>query len=147
MGLFEFFNAAGQFSKPDPSAIEQAGETGQHHANYHKKIVLISCVCGAVGVLGGLALSYFTAADAQTGRDFRVVIMGPILFGAAGLLLGVALACLFAPREFLTGPLGQKWMTLIGTSNVFVARIVCLILGLMIVAPFVGVALLLAFGK
>jgi hypothetical protein len=57
------------------------------------------------------------------------------------------MACLFAPREFLTGPVGQKWMKLIGTKSVLVARIVCLIFGLIVAAPFVAIGMSITWGK
>lgn len=60
------------------------------------------------------------------------ILLAPVLFGAAGLLFGAAVACAFAPRSFLTGPAGRKWMKLIGTRNVLAARIVCLVLALIL---------------
>ena len=42
-----------------------------------------------------------------------------------GGLRGVSVCCAFAPRRFLEGPEGTKWMELIGTKNVLTARFVC----------------------
>ena len=67
------------------------------------------------------------------------------MFGAVGLVFGVAVACLFAPSSFLTSSVGQKWMKLIGTKSVLAARIVCLILALLIagVPTVLGLVILL----
>lgn len=87
------------------------------------------------------------AGDASSGQDARGLLLAPFLFCAGGLLYGVAMACLFAPRDFLAGPLGEKWMKLIGTKSIFGARIVCLFLGLITMAPFVGIGLVMVFAK
>ena len=97
-------------------------------------------LAGALGAAGGLAFAV-AAGEGPNG------LMAPPLFGAAGLLVGSAAACLFAPRAFLTGPLGEKWMRLIGTRSVAVARGVCLALALAVTAPVVGLGALIAFGK
>ena len=124
-----------------------AGESGQRHSAYHKRIILVSSVFGILGAAIGIIASIALAVDAKSGKDIKGVLLTPFMFGAGGLLFGVAVACLFAPRDFLTGPLGKKWMKLIGTKSVLVARIVCLIFGLVILAPFVGIGLLLAIAK
>ncbi len=142
MGLFSFFHNASDYVTPEHAALEQSGEFRETHASYHRRIVQVSCIFGVLGAMAGIALSISTALNEENARG---VLLGPFLFGAAGLLFGVAVACLFAPRKFLTGPMGDKWMKLIGTKNVLAARIVCLIFGLIIVAPLVGFGLLFMF--
>ena len=66
----------------------------------------------------------------------------PLMFAVEGMVFGVSVACLFAPREFLTGPVGQKWMRLIGTESIVAARIVCLLITLL----FSGFIALVAWG-
>ena len=147
MGLFDFYAKAGDYATPDPSALARAGESGRRHSGYHKRIVLVSCIFGVLGAVPGIIFLVVAAGVAKAGNDLIGLLFAPFMFGAAGLLFGVAVACLFAPRDFLTGPLGEKWMKLIGTKSVLVARIVCLIFGLIIMAPFVAVGLVVAFAK
>ncbi|MEI8381890.1 MAG: hypothetical protein WCJ09_17305 [Planctomycetota bacterium] len=71
-----------------------------------------------------------------------VVLIFPLLGGAGGALLGSGAACLFAPKEFLTGPIGLKWMRLIGTENIIAARIVCFVAS--VIVPL-GIASLFLF--
>jgi hypothetical protein len=59
----------------------------------------------------------------------------------------MALACLFAPHDFLTGPVGKRWMKLIGTKSVPVARLACGLFGLVVGAPLILSGLLSALGR
>ena len=139
MGLFSFFRGASGYVHPDPGAVQLGGENAPRSASYHKKMVWISCLCGALGATVGLAAS---VAIVQSAEPARGVLVAPFTFCAAGLLLGAATACLFAPREFLTGPFGKKWMKLIGTKNVLAARIACFALAAIIAGPLIGLAVL-----
>jgi len=79
---------------------------------------------GVVGVIG-------TVLDWELQRDgIQVAVLGPLAFLICGIILGISLSCACAPREFLSGPSGRKWMSLIGTQNLLVARAVCLALAL-----------------
>ena len=44
--------------------------------------------------------------------------------GVGGMVFGAALMCLIAPREFLLGPIGEKWMGFIGVRTAAGARFV-----------------------
>jgi hypothetical protein len=85
----------------------------------------------------GLIPAFLTPAIAQQLGEFK----GPMVVEVAtflGLLFalplslyylfaGIALGCLFAPDEFMRSPVGAKWLQLIGTTNLRVARVVCFI--------------------
>jgi hypothetical protein len=147
MGLFKllrFYGEASSYVTPDATAITEAGDDAGRHIRYHRRIVLLSGVCGGVGAAAGVA---FMIAGGRPGDDTHGLYLAPLMFGAAGLLFGAAVACLVAPRAFLTGPVGRKWMALIGTTSVPVARAACLALGLIVTLPVVGLGLLIAFGK
>jgi hypothetical protein len=94
-----------------------------------------------------LITSVVVASDVKSGNDIRGIILAPIMYGAGGFFFGMAIMCLVAPRAFLTGPVGAPWMKLIGTKNVLVARIACLLFGLVVTLPLVGIGLLIAFAK
>jgi hypothetical protein len=145
MGLLNFYRTAVEYAEPDSAALEQAGESGAIHAAYHRRIVQVSCWFGVIGTVLGVVLALVMVGQARSGKDLKGVLLAPFVFGAAGLLFGTALACLFAPRAFLTGPLGAKWMKLIGTDNVVVARLACAAFGLVVMAPFVLLGLAIAF--
>jgi len=142
MGLFQFFKDADQYILPDQAAAEKAGESGPKHTAYHRRIVAISALCGIVSAVAGIIV-------VGAGRDSHsehvrpsYFILTPLLLGAAGLLFGVAIACVLAPREFLAGPMGQKWMKLIGTKSVPVARLVCLAVAVVLAAVPIVIAIL-----
>ena len=139
-GLFrKFFEEATGYIEPNSEAVERLGETAPKHATYHKRIVVVSIIFGVVGVVAGICFlvsEWWSQHDGSKGGLW----LAPIMFGAAGVLFGAAFACLFAPKEFMVGPMGQKWMTLIGTKNILAARIVCLVVALVPVA-FAGVVM------
>ena len=100
-----------------------------------------------MGVVLGLIFAVAALCGPAPQEGTGKVLLAPLLFGAAGCLFGAAVGCLFAPGDFLAGPIGRKWMDMIGTKNVVVARIVCLIFGLVVAAPVAGLGLLLLFAK
>jgi hypothetical protein len=105
-------------------------------APYGRRIIQASVASGVLGVLFGLAFLVMLIGEADTVRRLKAAIFAPILFGLTGGLLGSCMACVFAPRNFLTGPAGRYWMKRIGTGNPTVARVVCLILGLLVAGFF-----------
>jgi hypothetical protein len=136
--LFRFFTEARQYAQLDPEQLRQAGASAPRHQSYHRRVVWTSAIAGlVVATIGTLGLLNDKPAN---DRDARLVYYAPFLFGAAGMLLGVALACMLAPTEFLTGPMGSRWMALIGTKSTGAARFVCLLIVLIIG----GVSLFLA---
>ena len=80
-------------------------------------------------------------------RETKIILMAPFLAGIIGILEGVAVTCLFAPRAFLVGPVGQKWMSLIGTKSVLGARITCAVLILAVPGVPATLALIASFGR
>jgi hypothetical protein len=145
-GIVGFYVSAADYITPDASAVQNAGDAGLRHAAYHKRIVLMGGFFGLVGAALAVAISLLPSNDAS-GRGLKLAVMGPLMFGAAGILFGVAVTCLCAPQEFLTGPVGSKWLRLIGTKSVPVARFVCLLFGLAVVAPFVILGLMFALAR
>ena len=127
-GLYmKFFREAMGYIVPDETAVDQLGEAAPRHSTYHKRIVAVCIVFGILGGLIGLGFVITELLWPDPGhKDYKLLLLAPIMAGAAGILFGATLACLFAPHEFLTGPIGSKWMTLIGTKSVLAARIVCL---------------------
>lgn len=134
MGLFQFFDflkESVEYIQPDPAALDDAGESSQMAARYHKRIVIVAIASGvATAVAGTIAC----ALDTNSAKEARMLFFAPFIFGTMGIIFGVAAACLFSPRAFLEGPVGSKWMGLIGTRNILVARIVCGILAALPIA-------------
>jgi len=139
MSLFEFFRKAPEFIEPDAQALEQAGDDRPKHAAYHKRIVKLAIIFGIVGAVGGAVAAVFAAVGPRVERNHRAIILAPVLFGIGGAFFGTAIACLIAPSDFLTGPVGQKWMKLIGTRNVLVARLVCALVALIGLLPLAAI--------
>ena len=147
MWLFDGIKQMADTAGAVPSAGDPADAESRHHAKYHKRIVFVGGCFAAVGVVLGLITSAVVASDVKSGRDIRGIVLAPVTFGAGGFVFGMAVMCLVAPREFLNGPVGAPWMKLIGTKNVLAARIVCLLFGLVVTAPLVGIGLLIALNK
>jgi hypothetical protein len=143
MGLFSAIDQIRETAQLDSSE----GASSLPHANFHCRIVRVAGIFAGIGGLLGIAVSLAAMGTIQTGREFFGLFLMPIAFGCGGFLFGMSLMCMFAPREFLEGPVGRKWMALIGTRNVFAARFVCMLFGLLCMAPIVGLGLLLAFAK
>jgi len=104
----------------------------QRQVGYHKRILLVGGCFAALAVIPGLVTSAIVASQMESYRQIRAMMLGSLIFAAEGFVLGVAIMCLVAPRAFLTGPVGRPWMKLIGTKSVLVARIACLLLGLVV---------------
>ena len=94
----------------------------------------------AIGLVGAVAIVFFGDPKA---RDVRGLLMAPISMGGAGFFLGLAVACLFAPDSFLAGPVGRPYMEKIGTRSITVARLACLMVGLIIGGPLLGLTALI----
>lgn len=97
-------------------------------------------IVGAVFGIGFLIMGW---AHADTSKKLKVVILAPAILAGLGYCLGVCLTCVVAPADFLRGPQGRKWMKLIGTKSVALARVVCAVLGVILFAALAGVACLL----
>jgi hypothetical protein len=143
--LSKFLTEATGFIRPDAVAVDEAGDSAHGATRYHRRIVVIAGCCGAIAAIGGAVAALLQPPDA---KDFlKVLLMMPPMFAVIGILEGVAVACLFAPREFLSGPVGQKWMSLIGTKSVIGARITCALLVLAVPGVPAFLALISSFGR
>jgi hypothetical protein len=148
MGLFDFHRQLDDYASPDPASVESAGEAGARHAAYHRRVYLCGCVFAVLGMALGIVVAIAARAEAApTGRTARGVWLAPLAGLMGGFFLGVSVACLFAPRAFLTGPVGKKWMKLIGTRSVVTARVACLLFVLASVAVMVGLTVMLSLSK
>jgi hypothetical protein len=132
----------------DPADVEAA-----RNARYHRRIVLVAGCCAALGVALGLLGAVYLVPHVRpvsevgalkwVGGVLKCVVLPPAMGGVAGFALGTALMCLVAPRAFLVAPAGQRWLRLIGTRSVRVARVVCCLLCLGVPLVMGGFALLL----
>jgi hypothetical protein len=122
--IISFFEAMGEYLSPDDG--EGVG--------YHRVIVAAGGVVGAAFSLIGLCLLVSLAGE----EEFRPkYLLRPVVFFMMGAVFGTATACTFAPGRFLRGAAGRKWMRLIGTESVAVARMVCVCF-MMLFLGFVG---------
>ena len=135
--LLRFLTEATGYLQPDSEGVEEAGEDAAAAAGYHKYVVLTAIILGLLCAVVGTSL--IAMGDSSRSDYLKMLLAAPLIFGAIGILLGVSIACAAAPTSFLEGPLGRKWMNLIGTQNVLVARLVCLMV------PLAAVALPVAF--
>ena len=125
--LLGFFKEAGKYASPDEAAVERAGAEAPRYVSFHRRIVAVSVLLGFIGAILGLGMIVLAVGENEVHNNGAKIMLAPLVFAAAGLVFGVSVTCLFAPRSFLTGPVGQKWMQLIGTESTVVARVVCLL--------------------
>jgi hypothetical protein len=144
MGVFGFgevFGAVKQCAETvAPAAVSDPTDLeALRHAKWHKRLVLVSCSCAAVGLTAGVLAASFIISHVQHVKLWPAInlfVLLPGLLAVGGFAYGTALMCLLAPGAFLTGPLGPRWMRLIGTKSVRLARIICCLVGLSI--PLLG---------
>jgi hypothetical protein len=141
MGLISFFQKASETIHLGPEGAETP------HANYHQRIVRVSGALAVIGGIVGIAISLAMIGQVQNGKEVRGLFVVPGMFAVGGFMFGMALMCLFAPREFLDGPAGRKWMALIGTQNITAARIVCFLFGLVVTAAVGAFGIVAAVGN
>ena len=123
--LVGFFKEASKYTSPDEDAVGRAGSESPRYVSFHKRIVTVSVIFGVAGAALGIGMIFIAVGENAAQDDGAEILLAPLVFAAAGLVFGVSVTCLFAPRSFLTGPVGQKWMQLIGTESTAVARVVC----------------------
>lgn len=131
--LLRFFKGLVTHVRVDDEVRAQPAGELREQLPYHWRIVAIGASCGVICLVAAVALywhSNFGDDDFGPGREELKLlwpVMLPLIFAASGILWGVALACLFAPRSFLLSPAGAKWMRLIGAKTSFQARFVAAI--------------------
>lgn len=79
----------------------------------------------------GASLHQVTPADpADTGgraRERQDSLYTLVLLPCGGYLLGMAVAVLFAPSSFLSSESGRRWLEMVGTKQIWTARVVAAI--------------------
>jgi hypothetical protein len=124
-----FLKAAREQARLDPIAVLREGEAAPRHQAYHWRVVRAGAICGAISFLPGIAFAVMMYREGGGKElDLKEVILllsAPLMCVVAGMLLGAAATCLVAPREFLLGPIGEKWMAWIGVRTTAAARFVC----------------------
>lgn len=127
-----------------PAEAIRPEDDGFDHARYQKRMKRVATVAAVVGAVLGVLV---VAALLLTGRIDKVIrlLFSPILFAGSGYMTGVAAVCLFAPRPFLTGPVGRPWMKMIGTKSVVVMRVMCGLIGVFALVMVAAAGAMLVF--
>lgn len=124
------------YVEPDPMALLEAGVDRDRYLRWHHKFVNLARTFGLITGTAGLAVlivaPFFSNDKLPTSIQavfgiFLVCILWPAFAFLFGCIFGATFACLMAPRDFLLGPLGRKWMGFVGTRNIYVAKMVCVI--------------------
>jgi|GEM_PF-3528022 len=134
-------------SEPPPEAPPVDDATAARHALYGQRIAFWAQCGTVVGAVLGVVLGVVMLVGGEAVGAIKALVAFPFALAAGGFTLGMALTCLFAPREFLTGPVGKPWMERIGTKSVTVARVACALFGLIVLVPVLGFAALIAFSR
>jgi hypothetical protein len=103
-------------------------------ARCHRIMAMVASLFGMLGFLLAVAIDAWIASKGPT-EGVRMsasvgvrLLLFPLAMALFGLAYGAAISGLFAPRWFLYGDLGRRWTRLVGTKNVVVAKIVCLLI-------------------
>jgi len=131
--------------RPPAAPVDDA--TAARHTLYSQRIAFWAQCGTVIGAVLGVALGVVLLVGGEPVGAIQALVMFPFALATGGFTLGMALTCLFAPREFLTGPVGKPWMERIGTKSVTVARVACALFGLVVLVPVLGVAALIAFRR
>ena len=138
-----FFREAADYVEVDDAAIVETGADASRDVSIHKRIVAAGIVFGLLGAASGVAMIVLAAKTGRNHKEEESFLLAPLIFAVMGCLLGPAAAITFVPTRFLTSPVGQRWMRLVGTESVVAARIICsifLVLLVAIVAVFGAIA-------
>lgn len=105
------------------------------HVATHSRIVRTGEVCGTVAAGAVLALMVMAGRKAWLDHGWgwslaRYAVAAPLAPAAwlPGYYYGVGVALLFAPGDFLRGPIGAKWLRLAGVRTPGAARLLALLL-------------------
>ncbi len=134
--IVKFLNKAGEYAQLDADKIAEAGDDAVRHVAYHRRIVFVSAILGVIGATLGLIFFYLAISGKFRVQEkaMLMMLMAPLVFGVIGLVYGVSIMGLFAPRGFLSGPLGEKWMEVVGTKSPMFARFLCFLVTLLFTA-------------
>ncbi len=137
MGVFSFIRELVTTARSPLPAGQLPDSDQAVAAAYHRRIVRVGGAFAVIGVSVGVFSSAVLVIRGGFGIGIGAILVTPPAYGAGGFLYGMAVACLFAPRAYLAGPAGQRWMRLIGTESVAVARVVCFLFWLIVTIPAV----------
>ncbi len=130
---------------PEPEPTIRYADDDERDAWTAARIGRITKLGTGVGAAFGIGLAVALVClgkPEDLGNHLRPLIMAPFTMGGAGYFLSLALACFLVPNSFLTGPFGQHYLEMIGTRNVTVARVACLLVALLIGVPLLGLTVL-----
>lgn len=92
---------------------------------YGRRVSGVALGFGAIAAIGGIVTLIAQASSSDSLQDMKALLFAPFTFGIAGWCLGFSLALLFAPRVYLQGDDGKKWLAVVGTESIPVARMAC----------------------
>ena len=120
----------------------------------HRRILRWGMATGIANSLAWLSmiLLAFFQEFARTGNadDLLYLLYAPLIMITQfipGTCVGMPIALALTPKWFLLSPAGDRWIRLIGTKNLTVGRIICVIGGsissLVIAVPLIAIVVLL----
>lgn len=113
------------------AAVHEDPEVAESLRRTYRQIIrtVIATVIFGVLVVPILTLSIGVISYGITQEDaagrLLVGIVFSLVLSILYLFVGVSLGCLLAPPEFFRSQAGEKWIELIGTSDMVAARIIC----------------------
>ena len=120
------------------------------HVRIHLRISRVGGVCATLGIaiagIGLIAL-WVSLLSRPTSKVFVSMVVSLFLVlpvPAVAFFYGTSLCLLFAPAEFFTSPLGQKWLKAAGVQSVYAMRVLCATL---LLATILLVSFTLSLGR
>jgi hypothetical protein len=140
-----FVNGAQDLAKSGQIPVEGLSPDELDRLRACVRSILRTCVVSAIlfGVLMPLGVPWIvwltkgiTIQDASERMLCSAILMYIPLI--ASIFFGASLGCLLAPGEFLKSPIGRKWLEVVGTHDLVVARVVSFLAVLSLGAFFAG---------
>jgi hypothetical protein len=128
---------------------KRGGRFDAAHITTHKVVIGVGLAFGALGVLAALgfaaggAMAALSAKDARSGAATLIAIPVSLLIPPGCYFIGTSLALAFTPTRFLTGPIGQKWLTIAGVKSPILARVVFILIPALAVGIVVAITVTL----
>jgi hypothetical protein len=148
--LLQLLSSTADLAKLDPNSAD-AHPDAARHIGFHRKLVRVGIaggvLGGVMGVAGSVLFYMYPPGGKLSDRDTSGLIYAPIMLILAGFVGGACWAGVFAPRDFIIGPIGQRWMKALGVKNPSIARGVALFVALLVTGIFIALPVLFILGK
>ena len=145
--FFRFFSGVADFSQMPLGELDKSAEGFSRLRRQHRSVIFGGLFGGVVGFIFGI-ISAVTMITQPRGNNEGIgfVIFAVVVMMAFGILSGAGWVFTFLPANYFLSAAGARYMGMIGTKRVGVARFVSLIMGVLGVGACVGTIVCIVTG-